>query len=280
VAAAAFALFALVCVGTPVVDALAAANRPKLDGAEKVADDLKRSKASWFDGTRFALISADLKEDSSVRKWALPAWAWTLWRAFGETAATLVSGDDGWIYMRERIKTNPLPDDRLVGLAAASIAVADRRLAGVGIETTVVLVPRKEAVARDFLPKHLNARPGLDGRVIDAARAQGVRVPFVDRAFAAATPDAVYHKTDSHWNDRGTLAAAVAVAESLGATDAATRAATLPREDVRYTLGDALRMSAVTRTDRSNPFDAGEPDVRVRVPEIPICRGRRRPRSP
>lgn len=269
VAIAAFSLFVLVCIGTPIVDAYAASGRAKLDGAEKVADDKKRAAAAWLDGTRFALIASDLKEGSSVRKWALPVWAWGLWRGFGEVAGTLVSGSDGWIYMRERIKTNPLPDDRLVGLAAASVAVADRRLAGMGIDPIVVLVPRKEAVARAHVPKHFDARPDLDARVIAAARGHGVRVPDVDGAFAAVPADDVYHKTDSHWNDRGTLAAAVATAVALGAADASAKAATLPREPVHYTLGDALRMSAVTRTDRTNPLGAGEPDIRVRTPDAP-----------
>ena len=78
VAIAAFSLFVLVCIGTPIVDAYAASGRAKLDGAEKVADDKKRAAAAWLDGTRFALIASDLKEGSSVRKWALPLWAWSL----------------------------------------------------------------------------------------------------------------------------------------------------------------------------------------------------------
>ena len=269
VASIAFGIFLILIAGTPILDAFRQGPPPKLTGAEKLTAETMRAKAKWMNGTRAAIIAADLKDNSEVRRLALPYWATTLWRVFGEVNRALVGGSEDWIFLRERAKTNPLSDARLIGLVAATVACADRRIAAQGIDPIVLLIPRKETVANDHLPKVIMARPHLDAAVLRATRAHGVRVPDLEVRFSGHKPDAIYHKSDSHWNDSGSLIAAQAVASMLGIANADERGAELKREPFWYETGDALRMSAVTRVDRTNPLGAGEWDVRIRPPKSP-----------
>jgi hypothetical protein len=90
-----------------------------------------------------------------------------------------------------------------------------------GIAYVFVLAPDKHAVYPELLPasvRSIGAETRTDALVRYLREHSTVNVldlrPVLHRAKAS---ERVYHRTDTHWNDRGALAAATAIVEALGA---------------------------------------------------------------
>lgn len=136
---------------------------------------------------------------------------------------TVVRGRDGWQFyadddaMADYISATPFTRADLDAWQRALVHTRDA-LAARGITYLFVVAPDKHVIYPEFLPASihpLHPRTRAD-QLIEAASASGV--PVVDlrpALLAAKTRDRVYHRTDTHWNDRGAFAASVALVHAL-----------------------------------------------------------------
>lgn len=126
---------------------------------------------------------------------------------------TALIGKDGWLYYAgdyclDDYHTTLFTE---VELAKWTDVMQARRdwLAARNIRFLVVLVPDKHVVYPDYLPDALHRAPGpyrLDQLADHLRQHSTVDVLSLRSALAEARrTERIYHKTDSHWNDRGAL---------------------------------------------------------------------------
>lgn len=209
--------FGLLILGTPILDMVAPAPEITLLGAERVRDALLRREATLWDGTLFRLWEHDLRLRSRVRRWSTDQFGWMLYRVFGHVQGGVVSGDEGWLFLRSRIEIpENLKTDFLALRAGASIAGLDRRLASYGLRSVFVPIPRKAALLSDHLPSHLEPRADVDRSIIADLRHRGLSTIDLWQAYSEELEEPPYHLLGSHWTDEAQLVAAKAVGEELG----------------------------------------------------------------
>jgi hypothetical protein len=140
----------------------------------------------------------------------------------------LIVGQDGWLFFGD---DNAVAQYRGVarfdeaGLARWARVLEERRawLKERGTHYLLVLVPNKHRIYGEYMPASLpRAHDGsqLD-QLVDLLQAEA-RVPYLDLRPVlerASRGGRVYHKTDTHWNDRGAHAAYVAILERLAEID-------------------------------------------------------------
>lgn len=127
---------------------------------------------------------------------------------------SVIRGREGWWYygedgaLEDIANAAPFPDHELVDWRNTLQHTRDW-LAARGIAYVFVLVPDKPTIYPEFLPPTIHRRPGPSRADALAAylRAHST-VPVVDLRPALETAtraERIYHRTDSHWNDRGAL---------------------------------------------------------------------------
>lgn len=270
VAAAAF-------VGTTAWDRLAPVEPPKLIGPEKLEEERKDREASPWDASLMRRAETKLQRTSRARYWATPYWTGALYEAFGSAGPNALLGADGWMFNRARVCAGR-DAAALAPPAAALAAAAARRLEALGVETVLAVIPRKEAVYHESLPRGVDASPAFEPRFHEELVARGARAPDLWSAFRAAASRPTYRRKDTHWNDEGADVAAEGVARTLRG-GVASRPTTTLRRSVKFSgTGDLLRTSGLVRTDRTNPLEWGEDEPRVDVvtakgPTLPRDKG-------
>lgn len=254
-----------VLVGTAVFDFVDPAPLPKVIGQEAAAESRKAAEANVFDGSWMQLQEDSLRRSSRTRFAATPYWAGLLYRTFGDAGKNGLAGSDGWMFMRGRTCAGRDPD-ALAPPAAAVLSATVRRLEALGIRVVVGVVPRKEAVYADLLPRGVEASPAFEPLLQEWIAKAGVRAPDLWTAFLGAKSRPVYRRTDTHWNDEGGDVAAEAMVAALPEGTASRPSATTLRRSVKWNgTGDLLRTSGLARVDRSNPMGFGEDEPRVDV---------------
>lgn len=160
---------------------------------------------------------------------------------------SVIRGRDGWWYygedgaIEDLTNAAPFPDHELVEWRDTLQHTRDW-LAARGIAYVFVLVPDKHTVYPEHLPPSIHRRPG-PSRADELAgylRAHST-VPVVDLRrplVAAKTGERLYHRTDSHWNDRGALVGYQQIMDAL----VAQRATLMPPHD-------RTAFAAVVRTE-------------------------------
>ncbi len=149
-----------------------------------------------------------------------------LWNGFGTPGfSTAIAGTNDWLFYAEDgslddwIQTEPFPEEELSDWTDTLMkrrAFLTRR----GIPYLFVLVPDKQMVYPEFMPASL-ARLRSDYRA-DQLMAYMRRVApdfqFLDLRtplLAAKSTELLYHRYDTHWNDRGALVGYQAIAQAL-----------------------------------------------------------------
>ncbi|MGE0444203.1 MAG: hypothetical protein AB7P99_03175 [Vicinamibacterales bacterium] len=140
-------------------------------------------------------------------------------------AASVIPGEDGWYYYAD---DSALEDytvawalsDSDLEIWATTLQQTQDWLAGQGIAYAFVLAPDKHAIYPEPMPdaiRRLRERTWTDQLADHLAAHTSVNVvdlrPVLRRL---RERERVYHKTDTHWNDRGAHAAYVEVLDSLG----------------------------------------------------------------
>jgi hypothetical protein len=126
---------------------------------------------------------------------------------------TAMIGKDGWLYYAgdscmDDYHTTLFTEPELAKWTNVMQARRDW-LAARKIRFLVVLVPDKHIVYPDYLPDAVHRAPGpyrMDQLVDHLRRHSSVEVLNLRPALEEARKEErIYHKTDSHWNDRGAL---------------------------------------------------------------------------
>lgn len=149
-----------------------------------------------------------------------------LWKGFGTAGfSTAIAGTDGWLFYAEDgsledwTQEEPFPEEELADWTQTLMkrrAFLTRR----GIPYLFVLVPDKQMVYPEFMPTSLR-RLRSDYRA-DQLIAYMARVApdfeFIDLRtplLAAKSAELLYHRYDTHWNDRGALVGYQTIAQAL-----------------------------------------------------------------
>lgn len=215
VAVIATGFFLLVVFGHGLVDLVAPLPKPTLIGQEKVAEEQRRAKARFLDGSLAKRFEDDLQQSSRIRRKSLAIYVPFLVRWFGEAGSRFVSGSDNFLFLRERLAVATIPHDALIGLGTGRLRALSRYLALLGTRTIVMPLPRKCVAMADKLPWGVTTHPEYDSDLVAGLRRAGVEVVDLLPVFASHAGPPVYLQFDSHWSTTGIDLAARAVASAV-----------------------------------------------------------------
>lgn len=191
------------------------------DGADPGAENRElapfpRLSPSWASAAAFVPGVSRWFDDHFAFRAALVRW-------YGESrlfllgvspSAAVVAGRDGWFFyaddnaLDDYAQVEPMTEPQLANWREA-LAGAHRWLGARGIAYLFMIAPDKHVVYAEKMP------PGIV-RVGDRSRADqvytaiqdlGVAVDVRQPLFDQKAHERIYHRTDTHWNDRGALIA-------------------------------------------------------------------------
>ncbi len=237
-----------VAVALPLVATLvglASGGRPPEDPKRQLAA-WPAAPVTWRDAerwpTRFRRWFAD---HYAGRRALIVAHGTLMLRGLGASPSpTVLLGRDGWWFytdddaMDDILSARPMPEASLARWTA-TLEANRAWLAARGIPYAVVLAPDKHVIYPEFLPATVRARhPSRIDQLTDALRAR-TRVDVIDlrRALEARKPvERVYHRTDTHWNQRGALTAYLEIARWMAGARPSVR---VPARDA-FVFDEAL----------------------------------------
>ena len=166
-------------------------------------------------------------EDHFGLRGRLVRWqAWLRLRVFQVSASPdVILGRDGWLFYAgdggSEDLTSAVPFSRSeLEVWGATLQHTQDWLEARGIAYIFVLAPDKHAVYPEYLPASVH-RVGVDSRTDALVRYlrdhSTVRVLDLRPALRAAKMgERLYHRTDTHWNDRGAFVGYTALMQALG----------------------------------------------------------------
>ena len=208
--------FLLVLVGTAVVDLAYPLKSPKLTGAENAAYKKMQADATWSDGSLARLIEYQYRIRSRVRSEAAKPYATFLHRYLREAGKEQLVGSDGWTFLTARVRVPQAAPTLGAKRIAAEQAALSRRLLSLGMELTLLPLPRKATVMEKHLPFGVDPRPEYDHAMVATLQAFGVRTIDLWPLWSGEQSEDVYRKTDTHWSSLGLRMTAEEVARQLG----------------------------------------------------------------
>lgn len=139
------------------------------------------------------------------------------WLAFHDTGARVRPGCDGWLFLTDEMRINRHAQDNAEAKAAVVHAV-QQRLAKQGIELLVAVVPDKSRIAASQLcdlrrPAQLQHRAQA---WVDGLNKAGVKALDLAPTLQPLGAEA-FLRTDTHWSEIGSSAAAKAIAQQIQA---------------------------------------------------------------
>ncbi len=219
------ALF-LVVIGLPL-----AANLAGADGADPVAENREmatfpRLDGSWKSVASFGGGLGQWFDDHFGFRAALVRW-------FGETrlfwlgvspSSTVIKGRDGWLFyaddsaLDDYVAETPFTPEELHAWRDTLVATNDW-LNERGVAFVFTIAPDKHVIYPEQLPASLH-QVGGQSRTdqLLAYLRQTTDLALVDvrpALFEAKRDDRLYHKTDTHWNDRGAFVAYREIIEAV-----------------------------------------------------------------
>ena len=150
-------------------------------------------------------------------------------KVFNESPdARVVLGKDGWLYfdnydsLLDATKRAKISDD-LIEKGVEGFADNWKKLKAKNIDYLLVIAADKSLIYSEFLPKYIKNNISDDGeyridRFINALKAKYPDFPILDlRAtlLDAKKNEIIYHKTDTHWNRRGSHYAYLKIMKKL-----------------------------------------------------------------
>lgn len=169
------------------------------------------------------------------------------WTLFGSGGTQVAPGCDNWLFLTEEIR--PWPDgEAAMESRATLLADMAAHLAARGVALRVAVVPDKARMVPQALcgvPYAAQAAARLAAfQAMLAARS----IPTVDLVAPLTPGEALFHRTDTHWNQDGARRAAATLAAMLPGdlpreAEFRTEAATVATEGP----GDLLRLMSLER---------------------------------
>ena len=148
-----------------------------------------------------------------------------LWHRLGSPpSSTVIPGKDGWLFyaidggIEDYAQTDPATDSELE-VWRQMIDRTDRWLAARGIKYLFVIAPDKPMIYPEFAPDSLvRLRDDFQMDQLIAYMRSRSSVDILDlrpALLAAKSSELLYHRYDTHWNDRGALVAARQIAKRV-----------------------------------------------------------------
>ena len=167
------------------------------------------------DGSLMKAIERGYAQHSICAKALRPRYLELLWLGFGQVTEKVFVGSERVLFESSIIDHYPPPGAsdtvrehvRLIGSLA-------RSLDAFGSALWVAPVPSKALVCVEQIPGRTAADPSIYPELIAGLRSERVRVVDLLEPLRSV-PGGGYFRNDSHWNDQGALACAVAVRTEL-----------------------------------------------------------------
>lgn len=176
---------------------------PRVDGSWTSIAALPAGFSAWFDD-HFGFRSRLVRGYGESRLFGLGV----------SPSAAVIKGAEGWFFygddkaVEDYANVEPMTDEALANWRAAILAARDW-LRARGIAYVFTITPDKHVVYGEAMPRSI-ARVGDLSRadqLFTALQDTGLAVDVRPALFEAKTRERVYQRTDTHWNERGALAA-------------------------------------------------------------------------
>lgn len=210
------AVFLAVTAGSGALDLWRPAPVPILKGREARDDAERRENAHVLDGSLMTVIDGDLNMRSNLAHHLVPWYTATMVSVLDEGTANMTVGKSGWLFDLARLAPGGVDIDHALFLNANSIAALVRHLAVCGIEVSVLPIPRKSVIAREWLPRGWDPAEEVDRRFIDTLLERGVPTADLFYAWSNREPEEVYYRLDTHWTRLGQILAAEELCRAAG----------------------------------------------------------------
>ncbi|TXT33604.1 MAG: cellulose acetylase subunit [Comamonadaceae bacterium] len=165
------------------------------------------------------------------------------WTLVGDTGAQVGTGCPDWFFLTEELESFPHPQQSAQARADI-VAAVSKNLKAQGIDLVVALVPDKTRIEQAHLCG-LHRSPLFAQRLSQwqtALTQAGVHVLNLEPVLSAL-PGERYYRTDSHWNESGSDAAAQAIAKHLKGGKLAASAVSPISRQTADRPGDLFRLS-------------------------------------
>ncbi len=189
----------------------------------------QRSRMRW-NALKPQLLKDSLPDTSYIAQTGQWLWNRIRFLAFGQLNPWVVVADrdvlgTDMLFFEYHIETLLWPESERDAPRVAEVIAAFRdHCLSRGIELIVVLIPEKEQVYRDAIPRAVlppsaDIPPSVLWELTERLEAKSVNTVNLLPHFQAATEAGiwVYHRDDTHWNEKGIGIAADLVAERLTA---------------------------------------------------------------
>lgn len=196
------------------------APRPELRWNRASLAALPEAFTRYFED-RFALRSLLVRLQAQAR------WHWL----HASPTSAVVRGRDGWLFygedgaLEDAAGNQPFSEAELTRWASTLQHTHDA-LAARGIRFLFVLAPDKHHVYPEYLPETLTRLGESRADQLTRYVAANTTVTIVDLRSslrAAKVAERVYHRTDTHWNDRGAFVGYTTIMNSLAGENPALR---------------------------------------------------------
>lgn len=191
---------------------------PRLDRSLSSAMQFPAAFGSWFDD-HFAFRARLVRWYGESRLFVLGV----------SPSAAVVRGQDGWFFygddksIEDYANAEPLTDAALANWRAAILRARDW-LRARGVAYVFTIAPDKHVVYGDEMPRTLVRLGELSrtDQLFTALHDAGLAIDVRPAEFAATSRERTYQQTDTHWNDRGALAAYQQIIDAVRARVPAT----------------------------------------------------------
>lgn len=206
--------------------------------------------------TYFEELGDYFQEHFAYRDRFVTADALLMSKVFGTSAADgVIVGTDGWLYYKDSLedyqRTNPMSDRELFNVAH-SLAMMQTYLEEKGCTFAFTVAPNKNSLYGENMPYYTRVQTDNE-KNIDRLQLYLTQegVNYIDLFSAFENEEEIlYHKRDSHWNNKGAAMAADQLLDTLGKEHTSFADTDYEiRTDFSGDLDEMLYPSAVTPED-------------------------------
>lgn len=137
------------------------------------------------------------------------------------TAAGVIQGTDGWLYYKDSLAdylgTQPLSDRSLFNIAH-TLSMMQSYLEQKGVKFLFTVAPNKNSLYGENMPYYYKAKLSEEKNLLrleEFLETEGVNYADLYSAFSGEE-EILYHKRDSHWNNKGAAFAGELLMTALG----------------------------------------------------------------
>jgi hypothetical protein len=176
---------------------------PRLDGSMATLGAMPGRFVLWFDD-HFGLRSTLVRWYGELRLFGLGV----------SPTSTVIKGGDGWFFYGEDgslddyAHVDPMTPDALENWRAATTRAHDW-LRARGVAYVFLIAPDKYVIYPEQMPPTIRqvSPASRTAQLSDTLRHTGFTVDVRPPLMQAKAGERIYHRTDTHWNDRGALVA-------------------------------------------------------------------------